>query len=235
MKAVLFDLDGTLLPLEQDVFIQTYFDGLVKHLAPHGYDPDTLVRSIWAGTKAMIQNDGAATNEEVFWNNFAAFFRPEARRDEPLFDEYYRTEFQKVREVCGCDPMAKTILELLHSAAIPAILATNPLFPAVATHSRIRWAGLQPEDFALITTYDNSRHCKPNLAYYRDILEQLDLDAADCIMVGNDVDEDMIAQQLGMKVFLLTDHLLNKKDTDITRWPHGGFDSLHRFLKEALF
>ena len=234
MKAVLFDLDGTLLPMDQDVFIKTYFTGLVKKLAPHGRQPDTLIRSIWAGTGAMVANDGGCTNEEVFWRSFAEFFGPDVRNDEPILNDYYTNEFQQVREVCGFDPRAKQIVDGLHRAGVQVILATNPLFPAIATHSRIRWAGLQPEDFSLVTTYENSRHCKPNPDYYRDILAQLKLDAADCIMVGNDVDEDMVAQQLGMQVFLLTPCLINKHGADINRWPHGGFDELLAFLQKQL-
>lgn len=234
MKAVLFDLDGTLLPMDQDVFIKTYFTGLVKKLAPHGRQPDTLIRSIWAGTGAMVANDGGCTNEEVFWRSFAEFFGPDVRNDEPILNDYYANEFQQVREVCGFDPRAKQIVDGLHRAGVQVILATNPLFPAIATRSRIRWAGLQPEDFSLVTTYENSRHCKPNPDYYRDILASMKLDAADCIMVGNDVDEDMVAQQLGMQVFLLTPCLINKHVADINRWPHGGFDELLAFLQRQL-
>ena len=106
MKTVLFDLDGTLLPMDQDVFLKAYFGGLVRKLAPHGYDPDTLVRSIWAGTGAMTANDGSRTNEEAFWHSFAGFFGPDVRKDEPVLNDYYKSEFQQVREVCGFDPRA---------------------------------------------------------------------------------------------------------------------------------
>ena len=49
-------------------------------------------------------------------------------------------------------------------------------------------------------------------------------------MVGNDVAEDMIAQQLGMQVFLLTDCMINKANADISVYPHGGFEELKAFL-----
>ncbi len=234
MKTVLFDLDGTLLPMDQDIFIKAYFSGLLKALTPHGYDADTLVKSIWVGTGAMVKNDGSCSNEEAFWKSFAGFFGPDVRRDEPLFDAFYRTDFQKVSEVCGFSPMAKTIVDELKAPGCRVVLATNPLFPAIATESRIRWAGLQPEDFALVTTYENSRYCKPNPAYYRDILDQLGCEAADCIMVGNDAEEDMAAQTLGMQVFLLTNDLINKNDRDISVWPHGGFAELLTFLRTNL-
>jgi FMN phosphatase YigB (HAD superfamily) len=112
------------------------------------------------------------------------------------------------------------------------VLATNPLFPAVATESRIRWAGLSPEDFELYTTFENSRYCKPNLAYYEDILATLSVSGEECVMVGNDVEEDMIAERLGMKTFLLTDCLINKNGEDISKWAHGGFEELKEFLMQ---
>ena len=111
------------------------------------------------------------------------------------------------------------------------ILATNPLFPAIATQSRIRWAGLEPEDFERITTYENARFCKPNPDYYREILGKLNLNPSDCLMVGNDVDEDMIAETLGMKVFLLTDCLINRNQADISRYPSGGFPELLQYVR----
>ena len=50
-------------------------------------------------------------------------------------------------------------------------------------------------------------------------------------MVGNDVEEDMIARELGMQVFLLTDCLLNKHGRDISQYPNGDFDTLAQFLQ----
>ncbi len=234
VKLVLFDLDGTLLPMDQEVFIKAYFGGLAKKLAPHGYDPDTLIPAIWAGTKAMVKNDGSMPNEQAFWNTFCGLLGEKTREDEPLFAAFYENEFQAVQNVCGYTPDAAKTVQYLKENGVRVALATNPLFPAVATESRIRWAGLQPEDFELYTTYENSRYCKPNPAYYRAILETLSVDAADCVMVGNDVGEDMIAKSLGMQVFLLTDCLINTTDHSVDEFPHGGFDELSAFISKLL-
>ncbi len=231
IKAVLFDLDGTLLPMDQDVFVRAYFGLLAKKLAPHGYDPEKLIEAIWGGTAAMVKNSGNATNETVFWNFFSGVFGEQCRDDEPIFDEYYRNEFQSVQASCGFDKRAAGIISFLKSKGIRMALATNPIFPAVATESRIRWAGLNRDDFELVTTYENSRHCKPNPDYYRDVLSALDLLPEECIMVGNDVGEDMIAETLGIQVFLLTDCIINKKSADIAVYPHGNFDDLLAFLR----
>ncbi|MBQ7347163.1 MAG: HAD family hydrolase [Clostridia bacterium] len=234
ITTVLFDLDGTLLPMDQNVFVKAYFGGLAKRLAPLGYDPQKLIEGIWSGTAAMVKNDGSQLNEDAFWECFVKLFGEKAREDIPVFDAFYREDFDKVAASCGYTPAAKQVVELLKSRGIRVALATNPIFPSIATEKRMRWAGLSPEDFAHYTTYENSRHCKPNPAYYEDILRELKLTAEECLMVGNDVGEDMIAETLGMKVFLLTDCIINKKDEDISHYPHGDFAALTDYLNRLI-
>lgn len=232
VKAIFFDLDGTLLPMDQDEFVKAYFGLLAKKLAPHGYDPQALIKGIWAGTEAMVRNDGRDTNEKVFWETFCGLFGQQAKEDEPVFDAFYRVEFQQVRQVCGNTPRAKETVEELKKLGYPLVLATNPIFPAIATQSRIRWAGLEEGDFEFVTTYENSSFCKPNPAYYQEILDKLGYRAEECLMVGNDATEDLAAAKLGMQVFLLTDCLINKEGRDISSLPHGGFDELMEYIEK---
>lgn len=230
ITTVLFDLDGTLLPMDQDVFVKTYFGLLAKRLAPFGYEPTELIKAIWAGTMAMIKNTGEKTNEEVFWDDFASRYGDEARKDLPEFDAFYREDFDKVREVCGFNPESKNVVGILKENGIRVALATNPIFPAIATKKRIAWAGLVPEDFELYTTYENSNYCKPSLEYYKEIINKLGVNPEECIMVGNDVGDDMVAEKLGMKVFLLTDCLINKTDINVSEYPNGNFDDLIEYI-----
>lgn len=231
ITAVFFDLDGTLLPMDQDVFIEAYIGGMCKKMAAHGYDPKKLAKAVWVGTGAMTANDGSVTNDEIFWKAFNSAYGQDCRKDEHLFNEFYLNEFQLVARSCGFDQRAKEIIKLLKDKGIRRVLATNPLFPAIATHSRTRWAGLQPEDFEFITTYENSSFCKPNPDYYREILDKLKLKPEECLMVGNDVTEDMSAKQAGLKVFLLTDCLINKNCEDIAQFPRGRFPELLDYLR----
>ena len=233
-KTVFFDLDGTLLPMDQDVFIKAYFGLLAKKLAPHGYRSEPLLQAIWQGIGAMVSNDGSRSNEEAFWAKFCELLGEHCRADEPIFVDFYTHEFQQVAEVCGKTAAAAETLRLCKDLGADVVLATNPLFPAVATESRIRWAGLERSDFRHVTTYENSSFCKPNSAYYREILEKLDLRAEDCLMVGNDATEDLAAAELGLPVFLLTDCLINKNGVDLGGLPHGGFEELAHWLKEQL-
>ena len=232
IKAVLFDLDGTLLPMDQDNYIKAYFGGMVKKLAPHGYEPSALTGAIWKGTEAMMKNDGGATNEERFWQAFCKILGENARECEEILLDFYKNEFQSVKAVCGFAPEAKKTVDALKAKGVRTILATNPIFPKVATDSRIRWAGLVPEDFELVTTFENCRYTKPNPKYYEDILGQCGLLPEECLMVGNDVTDDMVAENLGMKVFLLTDYLINAQNADVSSYPQGGFCELKEFLEK---
>lgn len=230
ITTVLFDLDGTLLPMDQEIFVKDYFGRIVAKLAPQGYDPKKLVDTIWRGTAAMVRNDGSKTNEEAFWEYAVSVYGDQIVADKHFFDEFYELEFDKVKAVCGYHPAAAEIVHGLKARGFRVALATNPIFPARATQWRIQWAGLRPEDFELYTAYENSKYCKPNPDYYMDILARMNVGAEECLMVRNDVDEDMIAAQLGMRVFLLTDCLINKNDADISRYPHGGFEDLRSCL-----
>lgn len=235
IKAVLFDLDGTLLKMDQDEFVKTYFKYLARHLAPKGYEPDKLLKVFWAGVGAMVANDGSVTNEEAFWRVFAGAYGEASIEDKPYIDEFYKNDFNQVEKVCGFYKEVKEIITLVKEKGKIPVLATNPLFPHTATENRMRWAGLEITDFAEYTTYENCHYCKPNPKYYEEILERHHLKPEECIMVGNDVEEDMIpAKKLGMDRFLLTNCLINKMNRDVSEISQGNFEDLKVFLEERL-
>ena len=231
IKMIMFDLDGTLLPMDMEVFTGGYFKMLAEKMVAYGYESDKLVKSIWHGTGAMVKNDGHCSNEEAFWKDFAGIYGEQALKDKEVFNEFYATEFDGARQFCGFNKKAANTVRWIKEKGIRVALATNPLFPYVATEKRIRWSGLDPNDFEFFTTYENIGFCKPNLDYYREVLKRAGMEAENCLMVGNDVGEDMVAENLGMKVFLLTDCMINKENIDIARYPHGGFDDLKKHIE----
>lgn len=230
LKAVLFDLDGTLLPMDQDRFVGGYLKLLAKKMRPYGYDPEALIAAIWAGTEAMMRNDGTVTNSAAFWRRFRDFYPALPEAHIALFDEFYAKEFNEAKALCGYDPLAVALVRRLHARGTQVVLATNPLFPRNATENRLRWLGLDPALFAEITTYEDYHYCKPNPAYFTELLQNLGLTPADCLMVGNDAHEDLCAARLGMPVYLSTPCLINKKGHDIELYPQGDFADLGRYL-----
>lgn len=231
LRYILFDLDGSLLPMDQDIFIEAYFGRIAAYIAPHGYEPKQFIKSIWLGTGAMIKNDGSCTNEDAFWNTMVQIYGENVRQCEPILDEFYRTQFPLVRSACGVDPLAGPTVKKLKEMGYTLALATNPIFPSIATENRILWAGLDKEDFALYTTYENSRYCKPNPDYYQEVLQKLGAKPEECLMVGNDATEDLAAAQLGIDVFLLTQCLINKQKTDISGYPQGDLNALLQYIQ----
>ncbi len=231
IKNVFFDLDGTLLPMDQEAFTKLYFKNLAKRLAPHGYDPEKLISAIWTGTASMIKNDGSRTNEDAFWKTFSAIFPEKGKTDEPVFEDFYKNEFSNARAACSCTENAEKVISFLKEKGVNLILASNPIFPMIAQKSRMTWAGVNPEDFSYITSYENSHFCKPNPTYYLEILEKNGLKGEECLMIGNDAVEDAAAVKAGMDVFLLTDCLLNKDGRDISIYKNGDYCGLIAYLK----
>lgn len=129
ITTVFFDLDGTLLPMEQEVFAKAYFGGLAKAAAPYGYEPKALISAIATGTRAMVKNPGEKTNEEVFWDTFAGIYGEEARKDIRIFDEFYQRDFEKVRASCGFTPKAREVISLVKERALERCLPPIPSFP----------------------------------------------------------------------------------------------------------
>lgn len=206
IKAVLFDLDGTLLPMNEDEFTERYFGLLCKKLMPLGYDKDELVKTIWAGTKAMIKNDGTKTNEEVFWNVFVGVYGEGKIKDKALFDEFYLNEFKQSKMFCGENPLARETIDFVKSKGLKLILASNPVFPRNGMITRLGFVGLDADDFDYITGYENSHYTKPNPKYFEEILKNYNLKANEVVMFGNSENEDYLpASAVGIKAYLVGD------------------------------
>lgn len=223
-QAILFDLDGTLLPMDLEEFTQVYLTLLSKRFAPE--DPKMFIAAVWQGTKAMMTNDGSVTNETRFWDVFSGLMGREVLDRQEEFEDFYRREFHGAKAVCGENPVARAVIDLAHEKAEKVILATNPLFPPCAVESRLSWVGLKPGDFDYITTYDNSSACKPTASYYETICKANGLTPARCLMVGNDLKEDAWGTgQLGIPSYIATDCLI-EHGLNLADWNHGTFAAL---------
>ncbi len=230
-KALLFDLDGTLLPMDLNVFVKAYFHA-VTHKFAHLLQPDKLVRDILQGTAMMVRDcDRSRTNMEVFWSYFMTEVDIPAQVMEPMFTEFYEREFTALRQATYPNPLARPMMEGLFNKGFQVAIATNPVFPEQAIRERLRWLEIDDLPYALVTTYENTHFCKPNIQYYSEVLELLGLAAGECLMIGNDVEEDLIAGNLGIKTFLVEDWLLNTKGLPVQTDYHGTFADLAVYLE----
>ncbi len=230
--AVLFDLDGTLLPMDYDSFLKGYLGLLSKEVAHLGYEAKALVGAMWQGVAAMTKNDGTKTNCDAFWQSFAGVFGEKVYKDIPAFDAFYKNEFHKARAFTTGNPLAKEALRLARKAGEKVVLATSPIFPTEAVESRLSWIGLGYSDFDFVTDYSNSGYCKPNPKYYIDIAEKIGVDPERCLMVGNNTEEDIVpAASVGMDTYLITDCLICEKE--MPECKNGSFSDFIKFIDKV--
>ena len=205
LKAIFFDLDGTLLPMDEKVFVPYYFNILHPTVKDLGYqDKDLLYKTIWAGVYAMYQNDGKRNNDEIFWDAFAKVYGEESRLHREAFDHFYATEFAKAKAICKENPLAREIVDFCKKHVEKLILTTNPIFPLPAQKMRLSFIGLNYDDFDFVSDYENFNYCKPNPHYFLEILKRFSLKPEECLLFGNNQIEDGdCASSVGIKTYLV--------------------------------
>lgn len=209
ISTLLFDLDGTLLPISDKDFEKLYFGAMIS-LFKDIYPAEELIQLIWDCTKVMVKDTSELTNETVFFKAFEARvgdLMPELMK---RFDLFYNTQFDVLKTAVKPNPILKEAVHILKDKGYTLVIATNPLFPRLAIEKRIGWTGLNRSDFSYVTSFEDNHFCKPQIQYYQEILAHIAKDAKECLMVGNDATEDMIAGTLGMQTYLLSDHKIQK-------------------------
>ena len=209
--AILFDLDGTLIHLPQEDFSRGTTMLTARTVAPAlGQDPRAIASALVKGVEAMIRNDGSVRNDEAFYRVWDDLIGSDRALTDSLFTAYYRNEFRSFKSITTENPFVFEAMAQSRRLSDRVILATLPVFPEVAQIERLSWIGLSLCDFDLVTDYSNCRFSKPNPAYFREIFDRFSLDPSRCLMVGNDVSDDILpALSLGMQSYLVTDCLLN--------------------------
>jgi len=204
LKAILFDLDDTLLGNSMETFMPAYFQALTRWTA-HLIPSDQLIAELIRATGTMQANDGTGpTNEEAF----AAVFYPalgyEQAALEPTFERFYAEEFPKLRPLTQTRPEARPLVEWAFERGLQVAIATNPLFPRYPIEQRLEWAGVPVTefDYALVTNYEDMHATKSHPAYYREVLALLDRQPAECLMVGDNWKWDIAqAASVGIPVY----------------------------------
>lgn len=231
IKYILFDLDGTLLGMHEEIFAKEYSKILIKKLLELGYKLNDSAKALDLGMRAMVTNDGSKTNEKRFWVALISVLGESIIAYQNEINEIYTKDFSSLKKYCPQQEYSQQIVQELKAKGYQLVLATNPLFPRIATEMRVNWANLSFDDFILVTTYENEYYCKPNINYYKSIFTRLNCSADECLMIGNNIDEDMIVSQLGTKTFLLTEFLINRSNKNIDDYIHGNQLDLLEYIK----
>ncbi len=230
MNTVIFDLDGTLLPMDPKKFLDIYLGELGKKLSDI-LPPEKTIQYIWESTGVMLKNDGKQTNGEIFFRHFKSLVGEKYDDCLTRFDDFYKNEYGRAKAATAQNKTMIKSVYRLKEKGYKLVVATNPLFPKYATHQRLEWAGFTINDFDYISNFEENCSSKPNPAFYSEILQKIDKEAIDCLMVGNDVHEDLIACEVGIKTYLITDHMLNSENRSIKADHIGNYEDFYTFVQ----
>lgn len=212
IKNILFDLDGTLINTLQAKFNEKFYITMCDKLLKKGYENELLGKVFLEGVGLMVTNDGSVSNEETLWNHLER--KSGLKREEAslLLEEFYENEYDLLKDcIEPVETTGKAVNEL-YDKGYNLILATNPLFPKVAIEKRASWGNIDCNKFSYITSYENSYFAKPNINYYKEIIEKNDLDIEETIMFGNDLIEDLVIEELNIPCYIITNNMVNEQN-----------------------
>ncbi len=231
LNTILFDLDGTLLPIDGQAFEQIYFGNLAKQFMDV-YEPKTLIQLIWSATKAMVKDTSERTNEVVFMENLQQLVGSDITWMQTRFERFYETDFDHLRAAVTPNPNILEAVRILKEKGYQCVIVTNPMFPKLAIEKRIAWTGLNRDDFSYVTSFEKNTACKPQLKLYEEVLRELDLSVEECMMVGNDIEEDMVVAKMGMDHYLITNHVMQEDVIPDFVKRSGDYADFLNFVKE---
>jgi FMN phosphatase YigB (HAD superfamily) len=204
LKALLLDLDDTLIDNSMDTFIPAYFRALETFVADV-VDPGRFIEELLKATRAMDGNDGAGpSNEDVFAAAFYPALGVPREEMEPLLARFYSEAFPRLEPLTGRRPAAPKIVDWAKARGLQVVIATNPLFPRTAIEQRMAWGevGVDRFDYELVTCYENSHATKSSPAYFREIADILGRQPEECLMVGDNWGWDVVcAGEAGISSF----------------------------------
>lgn len=229
-KALLIDLDGTLLDLDIQQFISAYIDALSDRFVEH-LDKTVFAEQLFGATSVMVTNDDPdKSNEKVFYEDFCRRIGLSEKEIKPVVKDFYEKEFPQLSCWAREHPHALDVIKAAKARNLTLVLATNPIFPAAATLERLSWSGFTEKDFSLITTMENMHFCKPRVEYYMEIADIINCPPEHCLMAGNDTLEDLIAAKAGMDTFLVDDFILQRDENEPVCDYRGSLEDLAAFL-----
>ena len=210
----LFDMDGTLLSMDTDEFVHSYFKALCVYFKDE-FAPEEIIKAVKLGTGAMLAENKPVTNINTFFEVFNKTVGCTDNRYFDVFNNFYETLFDKLDTGLNRDENMIEAVKILKEKGYTVAVASNPLFPKIAQVKRLAWGGYNPDDFVYVSCGEDSKSAKPSKYFYKEVLDIIGKNADECYMVGNDVTDDMIEpQNLGMETYLITNQLINKQNIE---------------------
>lgn len=213
VEAVLFDLDGTLVNVDMERFVPSYLRGVTGHMSDQ-VDSSRAIRAFHRAVGVMFANtDAGRTLETILLEVLQEDLNVSPDHYAQSLELFCQNGLARLRPLVSGHPLASLMIASALNRDCQVVLATNPIFPRAVIDARIGWGGLSVETFDLVTAYETAHFCKPNPAYFEELLEWLHLPAEACLMIGNDTLHDLAASQVGMQTCLLTPWQIDRGGT----------------------
>ncbi len=227
---ILFDLDGTLLPMDLDKFMKLYF-GHLGEFFKDKVNPELMMKYVLKATETVITVNDGRSNEDKFMETFSEFTKDNYEYFRDGFLTFYQTAFSNVQASTYQSSEMRESVTLLKEKGYKVAIATNPLFPMVANVERIKWAGFEPEEFDYVSCFEDSFSTKPHTMYYQGVLDKINKQPENCYMIGNDIKDDLAAKKLGIETYIITNHLVNSHNLENNSDHTGTYQDFLEFVQ----
>ncbi len=233
IRAVLFDLDGTLVDVDMNRFVPIYLRRLTEYMSDQ-VDPAQAIQALHHAVAAMFANtDAKRTLESILLEVLESELAISPERYGECLQQFCQNDLDELRPLVTGHPLSGQLIESSQSRGWEVVLATNPIFPRVIIDARLAWGELDPEVFHHVTAYETAHFCKPSANFFEEVLERLQIPAEACLMVGNDTLHDLSASQVGMQTCLLTPWSIDRSGTHFKADWQGCHEELLALIESA--
>lgn len=234
-KAILFDLDNTLLNSIDFDDLREEFGRLFVEYFAHVVTPDRVVQAMGDAERASDANDGTnKSNGEVFLDAFSRSVGLRPSELDPIFEVLWSEGFPKLRACWKVEPEAREVVSWIFDHGMEVVIATGMMFPKSAVEEKLNWAKVPVTefDYSFVTHDENMHASKPHPAYYLEVLENIGRQPRECLMVGDDWEHDVVpASVVGIPVYWIADKEEGRPDHDISMVGQGNLGDLLSWLK----
>jgi FMN phosphatase YigB (HAD superfamily) len=219
IKAVLLDMDNTLLVNPDMIFAKAFLEQFDQHMHQL-LQVEQASHSFRQAIQRMSQTrDRSESNTALILRTLCEFMESDIDIIQAAWESFYAERYPTLHEYISPVAGASDLIQKLVDARFTVVIATNPIYPETAIKQRMEWANLPTDDnlYALVTHAENMHSAKPNPAYYSEILEYISVKPDEALMVGDSLKSDIVpAQILGIHTYQIHDHSLTDFSENFT-------------------
>ena len=226
IKAVLLDLDDTLIHTDTDAFFERYLQELGAYCA-HVAPPEKFIPQLMDSFRTTLRTDDPSRPLYArLMEQFASDGGFDRASLDPLFERFYEEQYCVLAPRVSARPASRALLDWLAKQDLAVVVATNPGLPYAAIRQRMVWGEVSLDfPFALVTSLEEMHFGKPRPEYYAEIVHRLGVESHEALMVGDDWENDIVgASAAGLAVYWVTDGQAAVPDPAVRLDGYGTYD-----------